>query len=256
MKIRRDQVRDYVRKCLLDSKEIADGYTFEQIQEFCENEEIKVNEEMIVEFLNKKAEEDGVDMSETVASSGWVDLTAKNSDSLIKRSVENFKKHLQQSKYQFNAIDLRYFKDCFKIYKEKCFKLCEIIEMLRGRIEVDAELLKSLDLSYNADYVSSEDIERIVNPLIYNFSKAIETYYKSNNLNTYLTTTIDEHGMAVDGVSYWEIIPSKELQIKSGMVLNNKGFVELTEKQKQQLKNEQDANFEAAANMLFDRFWE
>jgi len=233
MKIRRDEVRDYVRKCLSNSKEIADGNTFEQIQEFCQNEEIKVNEEMIVEFLNKKAEEDGVDMSETVESSGWVDLTAKNSDSLIKRSVENFKKQFQQSKYRFNAIDLRYFKDCFKIYKEKCLKLCSIIDMLRGAIKTDRELLKSLDISYNADYVSREDVERIVKPLIYNFSKAIETYYKANNLNTYLTTTIDGHRMAMDGVSYWEIIPSKDLQIKSGIVVNNKCFVDLTERQKQ-----------------------
>ena len=256
MKIRRDQVRDYVRKCLSNSKEIADGNTFEQIQEFCQNEEIKVNEEMIVEFLNKKAEEDGVDMSETVESSGWVDLTAKNSDSLIKRSVENFKKQLQQSKYRFNAIDLRYFKDCFKIYKEKCLKLCEVVEMLRGRIDVDKELFKSLDISYNSDYVSGEDVDRIVIPLIYNFSKAIETYYKANNLNTYLTTTIDEHRMAVDGVSYWEIIPSKDLQIKSGIIVNNKCFVDLTERQKQELEKEKEANFEAAANMLLDRFWE
>ena len=95
---------------------------------------------MITEFLNKKAEEDDIDMGETAASSGWVDLTAKNSDSLIKRSVENFKKQLQQSKYRLNAIDLRYFKDCFKIYKEKCLKLCEIIEMLRDRVNVDTEI--------------------------------------------------------------------------------------------------------------------
>lgn len=256
MKIRRDQVRDYVRKCLSNSKEIADGNTFEQIQEFCQNEEIKVNEEMIVEFLNKKAEEDGVDMGETVESSGWVDLTAKNSDSLIKRSVENFKKQLQQSKYRFNAIDLRYFKDCFKIYKEKCLKLCEIIEMLRGRIDVDKELFKSLDISYNSDYVSGEDVDRILKPLIHNYCKAYEVQTRANNLNTYLTTTIDEHRMAMDGVSYWEIIPSKDLQIKSGIIVNNKCFVDLTERQKQELEKEKEANFEAAANMLLDRFWE
>jgi len=37
MKIKRDRVRDYVRQYLSNSKEIADGYTFEQIQEFCKN---------------------------------------------------------------------------------------------------------------------------------------------------------------------------------------------------------------------------
>ena len=66
--------------------------------------------------------------------------------------------------------------------------MCEIIEMLRGCVPVDRQLLKDLDISYNADYVSSEDVDRIMNPLINCYLKACEMQFKAEDLNTYLKT--------------------------------------------------------------------
>ena len=61
--------------------------------------------------------------------------------------------------------------------------------------------------------------------------------------------------MQHDGVSYSEYIPSKELQWKQPSMYATKHpelFVELIEKQKQQIKEKEEANWEAAAQFLVD----
>ncbi len=253
MKIRRDELGNWVENYITLTPELGFLYSFKEIKDYCENQTIDITEDEIKAFLKEKAKEAGIDMDEHIPSCRIVFTGTEKDDRLIKQSAERFGKQLARSKFEFNAIDLKYFKDSFKIYKTKCLKLCEIIEMLRGCIPVDRQLLKDLDISYNADYVSSEDVDRIMNPLINCYLKACETKFKAEYLNTYLTKTLNVTSMQHDGVSYGECLPSTELQFKryaSFGPTHPELFVELTEKQKQQIKKKEMDNIKAGAEFI------
>lgn len=255
MKIRRDELRDWVENYIQGAPALGYFYSFAEIKYYCENQTIDITEEEIKAFLKTKAKEAGIDMDEKIEGGGSLCLTGSeiDVDRLIKQSVEKFSKQLKRSKFEFNAIDLKYFKDSFRIYKTKCLKLCEIIEMLRGCVPVDRQLLKDLDITYNDDYVSSEDVDRIMNPLINCYLKACDTQFKAENLNTYLTKTLNETSMHHDGVSYGECLPSQFLQDRRSALYGNwhpELYVALTEKQKQQIQKEEDDNIKAGAKFI------
>ena len=259
MKIRRNEVMDYVRIGLSNSKALADGYRFEDIIEFCENKKITITEEMIKEFLAQKAKEAGVDMN---GDEFGVNVQLKTgssykeeNDKLIKRSVERFMNSLKKEKYRFSEIELRYQKESFEIYKNKTLKLCQIIEMMAGRIDVDKTLFKDLDIWYNCDYVNFEDVERVLIPLIYNFSKAVSADFNANNLDTYLTKMFDDD---YKRCHYYEYLPDKNLQFKHfgvfGLLETGKPeqYIELTEKQKSILELQYKKNSEYVAKKFHD----
>jgi len=256
MKIRRSEVVSYVNQYIQNCKSLGDGYSFNEIKEYCANTILNVNFTRINEFLKEKAKEAGIDMDEDLGGYGCITLTGKQEDeNLIKKSWERFKKQIERSKYKFNSIDLKYFSDCFKIYKGKCLKLCFVIEMLQRRIRTNRELLKSLDISYNADFVSSEDVDRIIKPLITLYLRSMDVQSKAENLNTYLTVTLDPTSMHRDGISYSECLPSEDLQwTQSPMyaIKHPELFVELTEKQKQQIEEKEEANWKATAQFIVD----
>ncbi len=255
MKIRRNEVIDYANSYIHGIEFLGYMYNIEDIKSYCQNQTIDITEEEIKAFLKSKAKEAGIDMDEKIEGDCVICLTGseRDRDRLIKQSVERFSKQLARSKFEFNAIDLKYFKDSFKIYKTKCLKLCEIIEMLRDCTQVDRQLLKDLDISYNADYVSSEDVDRIMKPLINCYLKACDTQFKAENLNTYLTRTLNETSMHHDGVTYGECLPSQFLQDRRSALYGNwhpELYIELTEKQKQQIQKAEDDNIKAGAEFI------
>ena len=260
MKIRRSEVVSYVNQYIQNCKSLGDVYPFDEIKEYCENTTLNVNFSKINEFLKEKAKEAGIDMDEDLGDSGWVTLTGKQEDeNLVAKSLVRFKKQIERSKYEFNSIDLKYFSDCFKVYKAKCLKLCLVIEMLQRRIRTNRELLKSLDISYNADFVSSEDVDRIIKPLITLYLRSIEIQRKAENLNTYLTVTLNPTSMQHDGVSYSECLPSEDLQWTQAPMYATKHpelFVELTEKQKEQIKQREKANWESISEMMHNELFD
>ncbi len=246
-KIMRKQVLSYVNNYLSNSKALGDGYCFEGIKDYCTTETLGVDETIIKNFLKQKAKEAGIDIDENIEGSGWVTLTGENTDSLIECSLKRFDKQLKRAKYEFNEIDLKYFKDLFRIYKWKCFKLCEIIEMMAGKIAIN-KTFENLDITMTERSVLVEDVDRVVKPLIVNYLNAIKIQEKANDLNTYLTTILNETAMGHAGVSYIECLPSTSLQNKSYFACNSDEYVALTEKQKEEIKRKEKEDIKASFN--------
>lgn len=185
-------------------------------------------------------------MDEPIEGFGCVTLTGENTDSLIQHSLQKFDKQLKRVKYEFNEIDLKYFKDLFRIYKWKCFKLCEIIEMMTGKTAIN-KTFEDLDITITDKSVLLDDVDRVIKPLIVNYLNAVKIQEKANNLNTYLTTTLNETAMLHDGVSYRECLPSTSLQDKSCLTFNSDEYVALTEKQEEEIERKENmkASFDA-----------
>ena len=204
---------------------------------------VRVTREEIVQYLNKVAKDNGVDMNEPDNWGGNI-VFGENFD--VEERIKEFHKHLNKEKFKFNEIDYRYFNDCIKIYKEKVGKYCMIVRMLSAEYPEDKELFKKLDIRISDKEVLKRDVDRLFKPLYENYKLLKETVKKANNLETYLKMTLNEHSMNMDGVSYYECLPSKDLlqqyymfprESKTSMSLTQNQIDERKENEKNIMKN-------------------
>ncbi len=153
---------------------------------------------------------------------------------------------MMKAKFAFNEIDYRYFNDCIKIYKDKVGKYCMIARMLTKEYPEDKKLLENLDIRMSDKEVLERDVDRLFKPLVENYKLLKETVEKANNLETYLKHTLNETAMNMDGVSYHECLPSKELlqqyymfprETKTSMTLTQQQIYERKAKETELIKN-------------------
>ena len=204
---------------------------------------VNVTKEEIVTYLNKVAKDNGVDMNEPDNWGGNI-LLGENFD--VEARMKEFHKHLEKERYKLNEVDYKYFNDCIKIYKDKLGKYCMIARMLSTDYPEDKDLLKQLDIRITDKEVLERDVDRLFKPLYENYKLLKETVVRANNLETYLNKILNEHTMNMDGVSYYECLPSKELlqqyymfprETKTSMNLTQKQIDERKEKEKNVMKN-------------------
>ncbi len=167
-------------------------------------------------------------------------------------SLKRFDLDLKRSRYRFNEIDLKYFNDVFKIYTTKCYKMCTILEMMAGKIEVDHKLFERLDIQIVGDKVSVEDFQRVHMPMLENYELAKKCKEKAEDYRTYLNASICFISMARDGVSYGELLPVKSLQNPSTFTSNPRQYIPLTKKQEKQRRDKMLRDIESSTNSLFE----
>ena len=213
MWIGRDTIFDYFQDFY------GDRITIEGIKKSCLLLKVKLTPQKVQDWLNKKAKQDGLVLD--------CDLSApKDKESLIKKII-NMDKTLENArKYILDKIDYSVYIESLDIYVEKCFKLCELFEMLAYNRD-DKDLIKYFDITVEGDDILISDIDRISYALISNYMLALEAYIKANRYETYLNKI-----QKPIAFKYGDLLPKD-------FVLNYKDkideeFVSLTRKQIQQ----------------------
>ena len=220
--IERKQVEEYIKAKF--------GLQIDQVEKFATSAKITMTEERIKEYLTELGRANGVDMDGKRKFSSIVILPI--SDEEIEARSQDMMEEFMRSRYRYNGIDLKYYKDCFEIYTAKSLKFCEIVRMMQDVIPVDQELMEKLDIQIEGDKIRESDVDRVAKPLEVCFKKAKETRRKANNVKTYEKCALNEHAMHMDGVTYGECLPTKQL-IDRGFFYSETCIHE-TEKQKEE----------------------
>ena len=236
--IKRDEVLEYINDYIVKNR-IADSY--EDLKLFCQVEGINTTKEQIKTFLRNKAKEDGVDMRVLQAPFAPIDLVNTN-ENLIKRSTDKFIQEIKASKYIYHREDLQYFNDLFRIYTLKCLKICAIISMIAGRRMIDNDKIQKLDITINSKEVLLSDIDRLLVPLVHNYTLALDVKLNAEQMNTYLDLNVNMYGIDKNGIHYNECLPSRDLQDYNGCQ-DKKQFIALTDKQKKAYEDHLIENF-------------
>lgn len=237
--IKRDEVLEYINDDIYNSM-VAESYY--DLKLFCQVEGINATKQQIKTFLRNKAKEEGVNLSVLETTSSIVDVVNIDNN-LIKRSTDRFMQEIAVSKYKYYREDLQYFNDLFRIYTTKCLKICNIISMIAGRRMLDKELMKELDITINEKEILLSDIDRLLVPLKHNYSLALATKCKAEQMNTYLNLNLDRHFIDKAGIRYGECLPSSDMQDYFGTCRDKNQFIALTDKQRKEIDEQTIENF-------------
>lgn len=221
--------------------------TFVELEKFIEKCEITISADEIIEYLNKKREEEYPKLwlqnkRNNVSSSEGIEGEAKV-------QAEAFVNELIAYKYKFEPYTLEYFKKYVSILKIKCSNLLKILDYLKKiklmEISKDEwEVLVDLDIHVNEEgNVYYEDINRLSKAMVYNIIDLHEKVKKGNDPSTYLNFKISKEKLNRNAVFESEIYPRKEIQLKDTIMGNSKEFIALTEKQKEKIRAEELENF-------------
>ena len=236
--IKRDEVFEYINNYIAKNK-IAES--FKELKLFCAVEGINTTKQQIKTFLRNQAKEDGVDLNPKINQT-IVDLVNID-DNLIKRSADRFIQEIKAEKYKYHREDLQYFNDLFRIYTKKCLKICSIISMIRGRRMLDKELMQELDITINEREILLSDVDRLLVPLVHNYCLALDAKFKAEQMYTYLDLNVIRYRKNEDGLSYYDMLPNEDLQDYFQTCTDQKQFIALTDKQKEEIDQHTIENF-------------
>lgn len=156
----------------------------------------------------------------------------------ILESYQNFRDDLDFARYDYEPYTLKYYKKYIRRLKYRISKLLYIIENIgiKNYNAIQDDLL-DLDIILDSNNnILKSDIIRLITPTIYNIEKLEEKTNEANNLSTYLTNKISLHDPDKNGRLGEGRYPSKTLQMKNLFYCDLNGYVNLTEKQKQECK--------------------
>ena len=117
--------------------------------------------------------------------------------------------------------------EAFEIYKNKCVKLIEIINMLAGNIDIDEKVLEKLDITLDGDSIDEKDVARVVTPLLVNYELAMKAKLSVENACGYKRK--------ISPSCYRDFVPNKSLIEPYTFIteINNRDeFIPMTEKQR------------------------
>ena len=122
---------------------------------------------------------------------------------------------------------LEYFTNYLDILKKKTIKLLNLIDNISNIKYKNA--FQGLDISIHNGGIHHRDVVRLCKPIIYNTLKIREISDKANNKRT-----INKDGLLRDGWTLKEIYPLSTLQDKNGEALTDDGYIELSDRQKEE----------------------
>lgn len=218
--------------------------SFNDLKKDLKNIQITITQEDIKKYLEQKFKEENPELKQRIENKktrkkkSLLELTSEDIDNLSKDLTDQ----LLASKYDFDPYTLNYLKKYSEIVRNKSLALLDIIELLScyGSIVEYDIILKN-------DKISKIDIERIIKPTLENIDAFYEKVNQANTLDTYLSLSITNHSLMRHGITESEIYPVKQLQIKDLYYNGTKGTIPFSEKQKEELSEEQRRNFN---NML------
>jgi len=226
--IKREDVLEYVNDYIVKNR-IADSY--KELKLFCAVEGINATKQQIKSFLQSKAKEEGVDLLDTDENT-VLDLVDAD-ENLIRRSAERKAQLIKVEKYKYHREDLQHFNNLFRIYTMKCLKICNIISMIRGKRLLDKDLIADLDITINAKEVLLSDIDRLLVPLVHNYSLALDTKFNAEQMSTYINLNINRNMRNGEWCDSEQKLPSTDLQDYFDLSADKKQFIALTPKQKE-----------------------
>lgn len=166
------------------SNEYLKDITICEIKEFAETAKMKLGKWQIVEWLNKIAKADGVDMigdREALATRTLAELD----ENMLRRISSEIVAAEERKKYQFNEKDYDMFDRALRIYKEKCLKLCTVLELIQSK-QISYGLIERFDLSMEEGNILTSDLVRILKPLKKNYELLFSLDLRANDYATYL----------------------------------------------------------------------
>lgn len=218
--------------------------SIDELKNDLENIQITITQEDIKKYLEQKFKEENPELKERIETrktrkkKSLLELTPEDIDNLSSVLTDQ----LMASKYDFDPYTLNYLKKYSEIVRYKSLALLDIIELLSCYGSV-----VEYDIILKNDKISKADIERIIKPTLENINSFYEKINQANTLDTYLTLSITEHSHMKNGITECEIYPIKQLQVKDLYYSGVKGTIPFSEKQKEELSEEQRRNFD---NML------
>lgn len=214
---------DYIDKYIIYSI-CADnlGISFSEIRDYVNSAGLKLTEEEITIFLKDKEKEDS-------QSNTKEDNSNKSKSQIF---ADNFMKKLKASTYELNPTTLEYFNMYLSNLKQNAINLVNLVENI-GNDEYK-ELFDSLDIDVVEDKINYEDAIRLCKPIIYNVLKIREMEEKANNKKTYLTFSVSRDYLGREGLSLSDICPPVGYQFSPFEMPKQDGYIELTEKQKEE----------------------
>ena len=220
------------------------GKKIDDIKRVIIDTKINVTSEKIEEYLDLEFEKNDLELKKEISNIdskiskkkyGWTKQDAVYySQLLIVKS--------RASKYRFEPYTLEYFKKYSEIVRKKALLLLNIIENI-GNKDSDKikDILGDIDIQLDQDgKILRSDIIRILTPMIYNFYELIDKVSDANNVETYLNLKLSLNSLYKYGWSEEEIYPSEKLQIKSLDYDNISGCISLSERQREELLEEEN----------------
>lgn len=224
-----------VKQMIIDELQKFNSYS--EIEVFVNSAEIKVKEEEIKEYLDKKMDEEKPYLKKKLLLLADCNLNTEE-----KFGQENLNGKLDimmaASRYTFEPYSLMYFKNYVNDLREKCLTLLEIVrdieKIKERRIGVD-NWQRIVDLEFYINEkgdISVEDAIRLINAIIYNVNDLYEKVIAGNNYETYLNFKLYKT----------DLYPSKEIQIRDLKFAFSDEFIALSQHQLSVLKEEQNKN--------------
>ena len=233
---------------------------FNSIKTYVDSSGINASKEQIEMFLEKKFMEENPELKEIIESPKYVrskELGKMSHEDLLNESRE-IVDSIAIGRYMFEPYTLKYFHKYVEILKCKINKLFDIIQCIgtRNTSSIDY-ILTDLDvvLDDNGNILGS-DIIRLIEPTIYNIEVLSNKIKDANDLNTYLSFKMSEESICANGFLESEIYPSMDLQIKSLFFYFNDGYVSLTEKQKESIRQKDDENVKTFIKTMLDDLYD
>ena len=172
------------RNAIKDLEEFEDC-SLDEIAEFCKTAKIDVSADDIRTKLLLEAKEDGVNLILNKQSNAMATFPNTN-DKLIRRITKELSNGYDREEYILCDMDYTLRVRKFEIYKDKCSKLLNILNMILGNIELDTRVMAELDITIKGSMIKQIDVMRIVIPLIENYELAQEAKRIAENPLVYM----------------------------------------------------------------------
>lgn len=218
----------YVNPCVMEiiiSNKL--GICYNDLRKYILDIKVNLTVSEIVNYLDNKFEVENKFLKEKLKNYNY------------KYKGEKYLDMYNARKYTFDELTYKYFVKHISILKNKIICLLNIIDILINYkyryLEIDDEIINKLielDITVINGNISITDIDRITKPLIDNINELTDLYFLSNNLDTYSNFYINKDYLFRNGISFDDLFPLEDLQIKYGKYLNYKGYVPWSEKQK------------------------
>ena len=114
------------------SNEYLNDKTIEEIKAYTESVKMEMTKEDIISWLLDVAKADGVDMVGNPHLLGTQKLSDLD-DNMLQRIANEITLEEVREKYKFNEKDYDMFDRALRIYKQKCLKLCTILELIESK---------------------------------------------------------------------------------------------------------------------------
>lgn len=213
------------------------GFDMESVKTMVNNSRVKVNEEEIRDFLDKKFGEENPELKKRIESRRTTNRSGMKS---TEEATQEFADDLESSRYSFDPYTLKYFKTYSGIIRDKSNALLGLIERIgNGHAGDIMDELDELDINFNEDgRISKTDIMRLVTPAVHNIRTLDDKVRQANDLSTYLTFKMSLDSIYKNGWSENEVYPSPELQLRNLEYASLPGYVPLTDRQREEIERE------------------